>query len=110
VNDSHTKPPDRLTEDLLDYWVRHPQAEATIEAIVEWWLLEQRIQQAAFEVESVLGTLVEQGFVVEHRQADGRIRYRLNREREAEIRGRLESGSGRRSSGGGRATGRETDE
>jgi hypothetical protein len=81
-----------LTQELLDYWVHHPETQGTLEAIVEWWLLEQRIQRAVEEVRSVLGELVRKDFVVERRQADGRICYRLNREREAEIRAWLEAG------------------
>ena len=82
-----------LTEDLLDYWIRYPEAQGTVEAIVEWWLLEQRIQQATADVRFVLTELVAKAFVVERQQADGRICYRLNRQREAEIRAWLESGN-----------------
>jgi hypothetical protein len=77
---------------LLGYWIHHPEAQGTVEAIVEWWLLEQRIQQAAADVRSVLTDLVAKDLVVERQQADGRICYRLNREKEAEIRAWLASG------------------
>jgi hypothetical protein len=81
-----------LTQKLLDYWTQHPEAQGTLEAIVEWWLLEQRIQQAAADVRTALSTLVAKGLVVEQRRPDGRIFYRLNREKQAKIRARLESG------------------
>jgi hypothetical protein len=86
VNALRTERPDPLTQQLLGYWIQHPEAQSTVEAIVEWWLLEQQIQRAAEEVRPVLAELVAKGFVVEKRQGDGRIRYRLNRKKEAEIR------------------------
>ena len=75
-----------LTRDLLHYWIQHPGAQGTVESIVEWWLLEHRIQRAVLEVKFVLAELVKENFVLERRQADGRDRYELNREREKEIR------------------------
>jgi hypothetical protein len=97
VNDSRFQGrPGSLTQRLLDYWVQYPEAQGTLEAIVEWWLLEQRIQQAATEVRSVLSELVAHGVVVERQQPDGRICYRLNREKEAEIRAWLQSRGGER--------------
>jgi hypothetical protein len=91
----HLLNPSPLTLQLLDYWIRHPEAQGTVEAIVEWWLLEQRIQQAAEEVQSVLDELVAQDFVVERRQTDGRVCYRLNCEKVDEVRAWLGSRSSR---------------
>ena|ERR1044071_1768843 len=79
------QPPRLLTRELLEYWMRHPDAASTVEAMVEWWLLEHRIEQATSEVRSVLSELVANGFVVKRQEADGRIYYRLNREKAAAI-------------------------
>jgi len=73
-------------QELLRHWIQHPEALGTLEAIVEWWLLEQRIQWATAEVRPVLAALVGKGFVVERQHGDGRICYRLNPEKEGEIR------------------------
>ncbi len=86
VNGSVTESPRRLKQRLLDYWVQHPELQGTIESIVEWWLLEQRIQQTTDEVRWVLAGLIAKDFVVEEQQADARIHYRLNRGKEVEIR------------------------
>ena len=86
MNQSVHQLPGVLTHQLLDYWIHHPEAQGTVEAIVEWWLLEQRIRQAVLEVRSVLAELVAKQFVVERQQIDGRVCYRLNREKESEIR------------------------
>lgn len=81
-----SEPAGSLTRELLGYWMLHPKALGTLEAIVEWWLLEYRIQRAVMEVRSVLADLVAKKFVVERRQADGRSRYELNQLKENEIR------------------------
>jgi hypothetical protein len=85
VNDWPTQPPGPLTGELLEYWIQHPEAMGTVEAMVEWWLLEHRIQQATIELQSVLSDLVENGFVVRRQEADGRTYYQLNREKETAI-------------------------
>jgi hypothetical protein len=74
---------------ILAYLLKHPQAQDTMEGIVEWWLLEQKIQYAAEDMESALHDLVNKRFVISHQGTDGRIRYRLNRELEPLIRRRL---------------------
>jgi hypothetical protein len=74
-----------LTRELLDYWIQHPDAMGTVEAMVEWWLLEHRIQHATVELQSALSHLVANGFVMRRQETDGRTHYELNREKEAEI-------------------------
>lgn len=85
VNNSPSQPPRPLTRELLDYWMHHPEAQDTEESIVEWWLLQNRIQQAVVEVRCVLTELIERGFVIARQQADGRNRYQLNRPKAREI-------------------------
>lgn len=85
MNDRPSQPPNPLTPELLDYWTKHPEAQWTIEAIVEWALLEQQIRKAVADVRSALADLVARDFVTERRQADGRIFYLLNKEKAAEI-------------------------
>ena len=78
-----------LADKVLAYLVQHPQARDTTEGIVEWWLLEQRIQCAIADVEAALSDLVRKDFLITHQCSDGRISYGLNREREREIRRHL---------------------
>jgi hypothetical protein len=85
-----------LADEVLDYMLRHPEAQDTVEGIAEWWLLERRVARALAEVEAALGTLVAGGFLVANRAEDGRTHYRLNREKQREARRHLrKSESGR---------------
>lgn len=69
-----------LANEVLAYLVEHPQAQDTLEGIVEWWLLEQRIREAVADVEAALNELVAKGFLVARQCGDGRTYYRLNLE------------------------------
>ena len=81
------KPRPALWQELVQYWVQHPEAQDTLEGIAEWWLLEHRIQQATADLKAALQGLVREGFVSEHLQPDGRVSYGLNLVRRAELMG-----------------------
>jgi hypothetical protein len=93
VSNLASEPLEPLAKELLIYWLQHSAKFGTLESIVEWWLLEHRIQQAALEVRAVLEKLVATGIVVQWQEADGRDYFRLNRDRKDEIRAWIESGS-----------------
>lgn len=75
-----------LAPRILAYLQSHPTAQDTVEGIAEWWLLEERIQRRVTEVQATLDRLVKRGWLLARQGTDGRIHYRLNPEREAEIR------------------------
>lgn len=75
-----------LARDILAYLTEHPKAQDTLEGIVEWWLLDQVIQRWSNRVKEALGDLVVQGLVVERKTRDGRIHYRINKQKRHEIR------------------------
>ena len=72
--------------EILKYLTDHPYAQDTVEGIVEWWLLEQRIKTATTEVKTAMEQLVAEGLVIAHRGRTGRMYYRVNRQRLQEIR------------------------
>jgi DNA-binding transcriptional regulator PaaX len=64
--------------EILSYLANHPQASDTLEGIVEWWLLQQKIEYQEKVVRDALTELVERGFLVKEVTKDSRIRYRAN--------------------------------
>jgi hypothetical protein len=74
-----------LTDEVLAYIMRNPEAEDTVEGIAEWWLLEQSIQHAVADVEAALSELVDNRFLVARRCGGGRTYYRLNPDKSQEI-------------------------
>lgn len=75
----------QIEHEVLAYLAEHPDTQDTLEGIVEWWLLEQKIQRQTALVREALAGLVARGLVRERRGPDARIRYQVNRERLNEI-------------------------
>lgn len=94
--DPRTEDYPQAAYEILAYLLEHPEAEDTLDGIVHWWLLEQKIRLWSAEAKSALGELVAQGFVLERRGGDGRIHYSVNpqkaREAEELLRRRAEDG------------------
>ena len=68
----------KITRDVLAYLVDHRDAQDTLEGIVEWWLVEQKIKQQTAAVREVLTTLVGKDYLLELKGVDSRTRYRIN--------------------------------
>lgn len=84
----------QIASEILAYLAEHPGAQDTVEGIVEWWLLEQKIKRHTAQVKEALAELVTQGLVLEHKGRDARIHYRMNRRKTEEIRALLKGRSG----------------
>ncbi|HEX7317130.1 MAG TPA: hypothetical protein VF297_24740 [Pyrinomonadaceae bacterium] len=74
-----------VAQELLSYLARHPDAQDTLEGILEWWLLEEKIRRRAFEVKEALAELVRSGLLRERKGKDERVHYRVNRRRYEEL-------------------------
>jgi hypothetical protein len=78
---------DSLTaHDLLSYLLDHTMAEDTIEGIVDWWLLEEKIKRRTKEVQKIIDELVAEELIVARESKDSKIRYRINIRKMKEIR------------------------
>ncbi|HWP43514.1 MAG TPA: hypothetical protein VNO14_09790 [Blastocatellia bacterium] len=86
---SRTAEPADIAKEILAYLASHPDAQDTMEGIVEWWLLEQEIRRSTALVNAALAELVSQGLVLERLGRDGRTHYRINRKKAARIRALL---------------------
>lgn len=75
----------QITQDVLTYLVEHSAAQDTLEGIVEWWLLEQKIRRQTAEVKEVLDDLAARKLIVQYKTRDARTHYRLNRRKEKAI-------------------------
>lgn len=75
----------KITRDVLAYLVDHQNAEDTLEGIVEWWLVEQKIKQQTAAVREALRELVKKKYVLELRRVGSRACYRINQLKSNEI-------------------------
>ena len=63
----------------MDYLSKNPDAADTLEAVTQWWLLEQKIEYELTKVKEALDELEENGLVKKVRGADSRIYYKLKK-------------------------------
>lgn len=73
-----------LAKEILSYLARNPEADDTLEGIVQWWLLEHRIRTRTSQVQEALAELVELG-LLSRTHTSGRIRYRVDPAHRREI-------------------------
>ena len=74
-----------IVHEILTYLAEHPDSSDTLEGIVEWWLLERRIEHGIVKVKEALAELVAEGLVLENKARDERTHYRINRCKQGEI-------------------------
>jgi hypothetical protein len=63
--------------EILDYLSRHPDAEDTMEGILQWWVLEACIRIWTPRLGETVANLVTEGFLESRTAGDGRVFYRL---------------------------------
>ncbi len=68
-----------IARKILAYLTEHPDAQDTLEGIMDWWLVERNIKDQTLLVREVLRNLIEEGLIVEHEVQGSRAIYRLNR-------------------------------
>jgi hypothetical protein len=74
-----------IAREIMAYLAEHPDAQDTLDGIVQWWLLEQRIQYQKTMVKETLGELVKTGFIVEYQMENSLTSYRVNQGKKKEI-------------------------
>ena len=74
-----------IGNEILAYLVDHPKAQDTLEGIVEWWLLERKIEFVTASVKEALSELVGKGLILEETGPDSQIHYRINQSKYKEI-------------------------
>jgi len=64
--------------EILDYLARQPEAQDTIEGILQWWVLDSCVRNWAPKIAKAVAKLVEQGFLEKKSSPDGKIFYHLS--------------------------------
>ncbi len=77
-----------LAKGVLEYLLRYPDAQDTVEGIAEWWLLEHQVRHAVNDVRKAMDELEARGLVIKTGPSKRLTspRYGLNKNREDEIR------------------------
>lgn len=72
---------ENLSEMILNYLRKHPDAGDTLEGITMWWLKKERIDATVDEVADVLREMVTKGVVTCHQTKTGQTFYRIKEEK-----------------------------
>ena len=81
----------QIAQDILSYLSGHATAQDTFDGIVEWWLLEQKINRQTRQVQRVLDDLVAKKLLSARTASDSKIHYRINKRKAREIRNVLQA-------------------
>jgi hypothetical protein len=82
------KQPNRteIARRILIYLEENPEAQDSIEGILQWWLLERTVHYEKIRVEEVIEELVSRKFIVARKIGGLPIMYSLNPSKLEEIR------------------------
>jgi len=64
--------------EILGYLARQPEAQDTIDGILQWWVLDSCIRNWAPKIAKAVAKLVEKGFLEEKPSPDGKTFYHLS--------------------------------
>jgi len=70
---------------ILAYLMDNPDAQDTLEGIVDWWLLQQDIKRNVALIRKTVDELIHKGFLLERHGNNRTKYYQVNRERLHEI-------------------------
>ena len=73
----HEQPLSETAQAILDYLRRNPEAQDTLEGIVQWWLPEQHFTPRVATIKGALQELLAAEFISEHRGKDAQVSYRI---------------------------------
>jgi hypothetical protein len=68
-----------LSQRIISYLKKHPEAGDTLEGIVTWWLEQERIDRVVDDVADVLRNLEKKGTVLAHRTQTGTTIYKIKK-------------------------------
>ncbi len=77
---------------IIRYVSEHPNANDTLQGVMQWWLLDEDTPWSRGEVLAAIARAVGSGLIAEFRGADGQIRYSLTPGKLREARKLLEPG------------------
>jgi len=68
----------KIADEIAAYLDTHQDAADTLEGVIKWWVLRQRIEEASEKVQSAIKYLCEKGVVKEVAMAGGESIYVAN--------------------------------
>lgn len=73
--------PEELSQMILNYLQKRPDAADTLEGITRWWLEFQRVELSANDVKDALESLVQKGIIRIFKAKNGSTFYKIDKEK-----------------------------
>lgn len=70
---------EKISEMILSYLQRYPDAGDTLEGIMKWWIGFEKIESSIQDVVDVLENLIQQREISMHNIVDGTTIYKVNK-------------------------------
>ena len=67
-----------IAHEILAYRADHPEAHDTLDGIVQWWLLGQKVENKSAIVKKAVDELVGMGLILQCQNKKSQIYYRMN--------------------------------
>jgi hypothetical protein len=80
-NDLANREPTEMAREILNYFVRNPQAADSLEGVARWRLMDEVIRRKLDETEAALAWLVAQGYLTKSVAPVGTTTFSLNSQR-----------------------------
>ena len=74
---------------ILRYLVENPNAQDTLEGVVEWWLRDKYTKRNVMRVKEALEELVSADLILQRQGKESRIYYKINPQKLKEIKALL---------------------
>lgn len=74
------RPKVEISKEILNYFLRNPNAADDLEGVARWRLLNETIDRSVEETKTALEWLVKQGFLVKAARSSTSTMYLLNRQ------------------------------
>lgn len=74
-----------IAREILFYLNNNKEAQSTLKAIADWWLLQQTIERHLLLVKKAVEILVEKELILVHDGTGTQTRYGINLEKSEEI-------------------------
>jgi hypothetical protein len=81
----HRPEKDEIAREILAYLRDHPDAEDTLDGIVQWWILDRKIKYQKALVQKAIDDLTKSNLIIEQKKKNIGCFYRINRSKSREI-------------------------
>jgi hypothetical protein len=70
---------EQVEKSILQYLLKNPDAGDTLEGIVHWWLLRERIEHEVAQISAILDRFIKENILIKTEINPGNVIFRINK-------------------------------